>query len=102
MPIGAVARATVSVRKTGATALKTGSPANVPDAGARAAVGGRVASARGWGTAGAVSACLAGGAAGPAAPTAEVIATSLARAVRRAAPFVDTDLARLTTNTGAA
>jgi len=102
MQVGAVARAALTVRTTGATALNTGS-ADVRDAGDRAAaVGARVARARGWGTAGAVITGLASGTTGRAGPTAAVIATRLARAVRRAARFVDTDLDPWTTNTGAA
>jgi hypothetical protein len=103
MSVGAVARATLKVRSTGATARKTadaGHGDGVADV--RAAVGVRRASARGCDTAGAVITCLAGGAV-PAAPTAAVIATRLARAVRRAARSADTHLARRTRrDTGAA
>ena len=100
---GAVARATVKVRSTGATARQTadaGHGDGVADV--RAAVGVHRASARGCDTAGAVITCLDGGAV-PAAPTAAVIATRLARAVRRAARSADTGLARRTRrDTGAA
>ncbi len=100
---GAVARATLKVRSTGATARQTadaGHGDGVADLGA--ALGVAAASARARDTAGAVITCLAGGAAGRAAPTAEVIATRLARAVRRAARCADTHLARRTRkNTGA-
>ena len=102
MPGGAVLRATLKVRSTDATARKTadaGHGDGVADV--RAAVGVHRA-ARGCDTAGAVITCLVGGAA-PAAPTAAVIATHLARAVRRAARSADTGLARRTRrDTGAA
>ena len=98
---GAVARATVKVRSTGGTARRTGDAGPV-DTEVRAAVGVHRASARGCDTAGAVITCLDGGAV-PAAPTAAVIATRLARAVRRAARSADTGLARRTRrDTGAA
>jgi hypothetical protein len=100
--VGAVARATLSARGTGGTARSTGC-AGARDADTRATVGAQVASARGCDTAGAVITCLAGGAAAPAAPTAAVTATRLARAVyRRAArSAADTHLARRTRDTRA-
>jgi hypothetical protein len=100
MPVGAVVRATLSAQGTDVTARGTGC-AGARDAGTRATVGARRASARVRDTAGAVITCLAGGAA-PAAPTAAVIATRLVRAVRRAARCAGTHLARRTRrNTGA-
>jgi hypothetical protein len=102
MPVRAVARATLSVQDTGVTARGAGCCAGAHGADIRATVGARRASAPVRATAGAVSTCLAGGAAGSAGPTAAVIATRLAaRAVRRAARSADTHLARRTADTGA-
>ena len=99
---GAVARATLSVGDTGVTARKTRC-ADARAAQPRAAVA--VSSTRGAGipATGSIDTAKTGGT-GPAAATAAVIATHVARARadRRAAVVVDTGLARCTTNTGAA
>ena len=98
--VGAVARATLNVQGTGVTARGTGG-AGARDADIRATVTVPTARDARILTAGAVSTCLAGGAGLPAAATAAVIATRLARAVRRAARSADTHLARRTADTGA-
>lgn len=97
--VGAVLRATLSVRSTGATARNTAG-ADVRGAEARAAFAVRRARAGVFDTATAVN--TGAGGAGPAAPAAAIIATHFARAVRRAATAVKTCIACWTTNTAAA